>query len=204
MVLDVSGSMLGKPIIELNQGLSDFYEEIQADSTAANRLEISIITFGSSVKCLVEPSLVHNFIMPKLVPTGSTKMVDGVKEGIAKLEARKQWYKDTGQPYYRPWIILITDGEPDVDQDIIGLSSEIKASVRDKKFNFFAIGVKGANMETLQQISSEGMPAAKLDGLKFSAFFKWLSASMTTITSSTDGQMVDLPSPADWMSGFTI
>ncbi len=211
LVLDVSGSMSNptsgtEPIDELNQGLQAFYNEIKADATTANRLEVAIITFHSEVKCELEPALVENFTMPRLTTKGSTKLVDGVKEAIAKVEARKQWYKNSGQPYYRPWIIVITDGEPDSDQDVNGLAEEIRLATSDdqiqgKKFAFLAVGVQGANMNTLEKISDPKMPPQRLEGLKFSAFFKWLSASMTTVTSSKPGQLVNLPQPG-WTQGF--
>ncbi|EDN65603.1 protein containing Von Willebrand factor, type A [Beggiatoa sp. PS] len=102
-------------------------------------MEISIITFHSDVKNELEPALVDNFTMPILTTKGSTKLVDGVREAIAKVEARKQWYKETGQPYYRPWIIAITDGEPDSDQDVEGLTQEIRTAIEGKKFVFWRL-----------------------------------------------------------------
>jgi uncharacterized protein YegL len=208
LALDVSGSMSNpmggmKPIDELNDGLEDFYFDIQEDATTANRLEVAIVTFHSEVQTELEPSLVENFEMPELVPKGSTKMVDGVREAIEKVEARKKWYKDTGQPYYRPWVILITDGEPDSDQDVKGLAKEIHDATKAKKFAFLAVGVEGANMKILREVSNPDMPPQQLQGLKFSAFFKWLSASMSTVTSSDSGQQVNLPKADDWTQGFT-
>jgi uncharacterized protein YegL len=204
LVLDVSGSMTGEPLKELNKGLQDFHKDIQEDSTTSSRLEVSVITFGSEVETLIEPSLVENFAMPMLKINGSTRLVDGVREGIKKVEDRKEWYKETGQPYYRPWVILITDGEPDGGQDVGGLAGEIKHAMDNKKFHFFAIGVEGANMDVLKQISSDKMQPGMLQGLKFSAFFKWLSQSMGAVTSSTDGQKIDIPDPTSWMDGFQI
>ena len=59
-------------------------------------------------------------------------------------------------------------------------------------------------MSILKQIES-GIPAMKLQGTKFSSFFKWLSASMGTVVSAEEGQQVDLSAGADdWMSAFTI
>ncbi|ERM83063.1 hypothetical protein P872_06205 [Rhodonellum psychrophilum GCM71 = DSM 17998] len=204
LVLDVSGSMSGEPINQLNKGIKTFHKEILDDSTSRNRLEVCVIEFASDVNVLVEPSLVENFTMPNLITKGSTKLVDGVKEAIQKVSERKTWYKNTSQKYYRPWIILMTDGAPDSDQDVNGLASEIKQGVANKSFFFFSVGVQGANMEVLKRISSPDMEPALLEGLKFSDFFKWLSASMTTVTSSKDGDMVNMPSPASWMKGFKI
>ena len=64
LVLDTSGSMAGYPIRQLNKGLQDFYKAVEEDMTAANRLEVSIITFSTAVQCIQEPSLIHNFDMP--------------------------------------------------------------------------------------------------------------------------------------------
>ena len=204
LVLDVSGSMSGEPIQELNKGLQDFYQEIDKDNTTRQRLEVSLITFSHIVNTVQEPALVENFTMPTLSASGSTAMVTAVNHAIDKVAARKQWYKDTNQAYYRPWIILMTDGEPDSDQDVAGLAQRIKQDVAAKKYAFLPIGVEGAKMSILKQIES-GIPAMKLQGTNFSSFFKWLSASMGTVVSAEEGQQVDLSAGADdWMSAFTI
>jgi len=204
LVLDVSGSMSGDPIKELNKGLQEFYRDIQTDPTTADRLEVALIEFSDSIKTLVDPSLAVNFSMPKLTTKGTTKLVDGVREGIKVIRSRKAWYKQTGQPYYRPWIILITDGAPDVGQDVNGLAAEIRDGVSKKEFFFFAIGVQGADMNMLSTISDPSMSPGQLSGLKFSEFFIWLSASMSTVTNSKDGDKVNLPNPNNWMNGFSI
>lgn len=204
LVLDVSSSMAGAPINELNNALQDFHIDILNNPTSANRLEIAVVEFCDYVTTLIDPSLVENFQMPILTPKGTTALVDGVREGINIVRSRKQWYRGTGQPYYRPWIILITDGAPDSNQDIKGLASEIIDGFQKKEFHFFAVGVQNANMNILRAISAPSMPPASLQGLKFHEFFDWLSASMSSVTSSKDGEKIDLPSPANWMTGFTV
>jgi uncharacterized protein YegL len=204
LVLDVSGSMRGKPIDELNKGLQDFYNEIVDDVTTSQKLEVSLITFNHIVKTIQEPALVENFKMPQLSATGSTAMVSAVNEAIDKVEARKNWYKETGQTYYRPWIILMTDGEPDDDQDVDALAARIKKETEGKHFQFLPIGVEGANMAILDNIKGN-IPPMKLQGTKFSSFFKWLSASMGTIVDAKEGEQVDISKGADdWITAFTI
>lgn len=206
LVLDVSGSMRGEPIRELNNGLQDFYNEIMADETTSQRLEVSIMTFNQAVQTLQEPALIENVTIPTLTAYGSTAMCDAVNEAIDKVEARKKWYKDTNQPYYRPWIILMTDGEPDDGQDVYGLAKRIESDVKAKHYVFMSVGIEGANMKTLQTLQGSGMAPAKLKGLKFKQFFQWLSASMGTIVNHTEGEKVDLtPDPLDnWMDSYTI
>ena len=205
LVLDVSGSMFGSPIEELNRGLQDFYKEIQSDETTSQRLEVSLITFNNFVNTIQEPALVDNFKMPVLKAGGSTAMVDAVNEAIDKVESRKKWYKETGQPYYRPWIILMTDGEPDDGQDVNGLGARIRQETQEKKYVFLPIGIQNANMHTLNLIKGT-MPPQKLQDLKFLQFFKWLSASMGVIVNHAEGEKVNLtPDPENnWMDSFVI
>lgn len=122
---------------------------------------------------------------------------------IELVQDRKAWYKETNQSYYRPWIVLMTDGEPDAGQDINALASKIKSDTSAKKYVFLPIGVDGANMEVLTQLQGD-IPAMKLQDAKFGEFFKWLSASMSSITSTGNGGTIDLPDPTGWMKNFAV
>lgn len=205
LVLDVSGSMGGSPIQELNNGLQDFYNEISNDPTTSQRLEVALVTFCHVVSTIQSPALVENFTMPKLIASGSTATVTAVRDAIDLVAARKAWYKTTNQTYYRPWIILMTDGEPDSDQDVDGLAQQIKQDTANKSYMFLPIGVgEGANMSILSKMQ-ENIPPMKLKGTKFSSFFKWLSASMGTVVNGSEGQQVNLSAGADnWMESFQI
>lgn len=199
LVLDVSGSMAGSPIDQLNQGLKDFQKELQNDFIAAQRIEVAIVTFGSTVDTVVQPKLSADFEMPTLKTSGSTKLVDGVRMAINVAEERKNWYKSTGQTYYRPWVMLITDGEPDSDQDVVGLSSEIRNKVDNKGFSFYAVGVEGYNHSKLSQICHPSAPPLPLKGLAFNELFKWLSASISLVSKSVEGQLLQLPPAGGWV-----
>ena len=206
LLLDASHSMEGKKLKSLQKGIETFHEEIAGDPTTQNRLEVAIIAYGSNIEVLQQPALVDNFEMPKLQLMGSTSMGQAIDEAIELVEARKSWYKATGQPYYRPWIINMTDGEPTDIPNIQSKGDEIRKQVEDKNFFFFNVGVSGASMNTLEKLSSQQMPPAKLEGLRFAEFFQWLSASIQIVAASSDAQTdsVNLPSPSNWMEGFKI
>ena len=188
----------------LVEGLQSFYTDIENDETTSQRLELAVVTFGDSVNVIQSPSLISDIQLPELMADGDTALVDAVDEAIDIVNNRKKWYKSTGQPYYRPWIILITDGEPNEGQDVSALASKIKKDTSEKKYVFLPIGVDNANMQVLQSIQGQ-IPAMKLKGTKFGSFFKWLSASMGTVVSSEEGSAVDLSEgAASWMDSFTI
>lgn len=198
LVLDVSGSMAGEAIKQLNKGLQDFYKAVKEDYVASQRLETAIVTFGNEVIQIQAPALVDNFKMPTLEANGSTPLVDAVRMAIKQTQSRKEWYKNTGQPYFRPWIVLITDGAPDTDQDMRGLSVEVQHGVNNKNFLFYAIGVQGYDHSKLASICPPNMPPLPLAGLHFSEFFKWLSASIGMVTQSKEGDKIQLPPVDGW------
>ena len=203
LILDTSGSMAGEPLKELLNGISSFKEQVQNDPTANSRLELGISTFNSRVEDIQDFVSMDQMEIPVLEATGTTKMVDGVREGIKSINDRKAWYKNNGLSHYRPFAILITDGWPDNDQDIEALSQEIREGVDNKHFRFWAFGVEGADMDVLKKISHPEFPPQKLKGLEFVKFFKWLSNSMSVISNSRPDEKVDL-TPAKEENPFLL
>ncbi|MEO8821748.1 MAG: VWA domain-containing protein [Ginsengibacter sp.] len=176
LALDVSSSMEGTPIIELNNALQEFYNSINQDDEAAEKLEICLITFGSNAKCIQEPAKVDDFKMPPLVANGTTKLVDGINLAIKQVELRKEYYKKYSPQYSRPMILVFTDGEPDADQDMIGLATQIRNDMFSKKYTFHVLGTTGYNHSKVLEFCPKELVYSI--GTNYSRFFKWLSSSM--------------------------
>jgi uncharacterized protein YegL len=194
LLLDTSGSMEGRPMEQLNEGIRTFKEELMADSLAAKRVEVSILTFGPP-RSLGPFQTAETFTPPHLATTGDTPMGAAILQGIAMIEDRKTTYQDHGIPYNRPWVFLITDGAP--TDDVTLASRMLREGVERKKFAFFAVGVEGADMATLSRISPR--QPQKLQGLKFRELFQWLSNSLGTASrSSPDTERLALPPPSGW------
>ena len=65
LLLDVSVSMSGQPIAELNAGLTTFKDELAADALAMKRVEVGIVTFGP-VKIEMPFTGAESFLPPSL------------------------------------------------------------------------------------------------------------------------------------------
>lgn len=192
LLVDVSSSMAGDPIEELNKGLKMFQTQIQNDPVASARLETCIITFGSEINTIRDFSLFEGTAIPDLVASGCTLMFEGIREGISRLVSRKEWFRSQGLQYYRPYVILITDGSPyGGDTNVVQMAKEIADGVEKRAFNFLAIGVEGVNKTTLSKLS----PSGKIFMLKehnFVQLFEWLSSSIKIITNSKPGETVSI------------
>ena len=193
LLLDTSGSMAGTPISELNAGLVTFKDELAADSLAVKRVEVAVITFGP-VRVESGFHTAPNFFPPHLQASGDTPMGAAIQQGLDMVRQRKEEYRANGISFYRPWVFLITDGAPtDQWQSAAAMVREGETS---KSFAFFAVGVQGADMATLKQISIR--EPLKLQGLRFRDLFQWLSNSMKSVSRSTPGSMVPIAPPSGW------
>ena len=134
---------------------------------------------------------IQNFIAPHLSTTGDTPMGSAVERAIEMLRERKDIYKSNGISYYRPWIFLMTDGSP--TNSITRASQLVREGEASKSFMLFAVGVEGADFNTLKSLSVR--EPLKLKGLQFRELFQWLSASLSSVSKSKPGDDVALPNP---------
>lgn len=163
LLLDISGSMDGSKLKQLNDGLRSFKDDIcgtddhPGDELAKKRVDLAMVTFSSDVKVIQDFTNMDAFEPPTLQAGGTTAMGEGIRKAIELIERRKSEYKAQGTDYYRPWILLITDGEPtDIEPGQSDWNAVVQL-VRDgeaaKKFVFFSVGVEPANLDILKQIA---------------------------------------------------
>ena len=208
LVLDTSGSMNADNAIgQLNQGLQTFKSQIMNDETARDRLEIAIVSFNSEIKVELQPSLISEIEMPTLKASGHTQLVRAIEEAQQVIKDRKDYYKSKGLTYYRPWIVVMTDGDPyPANQDIDGIAQKIQEDADAKKYVFFMIGVGNeVHDDVLSKLTTSQFPAMRMDAVNFAEFFQWLSASATVVVNSDDltDSNVSIPQPT-WAQGFVI
>lgn len=195
LLCDTSGSMSGAPINALNTGLADFREDVYKDEQASLRVEVALVTFGP-VRLTQEFVTIDNFVPPQLKADGVTPMGEAIEYALDLLEERKETYKNNGVQYYRPWVFLITDGAP--TDSWYNAAQQMRQAEMQRRLVFFAVGVEGADMNTLRQIAPPERPPVLLNGLDFRSMFQWLSTSMKRVSSSqVGGTMITLP-PVGW------
>ncbi len=197
LILDISGSMSGEPIKALQEGITLYRDELAADPLARKRVEVAIVTFGGSVDVVQNFATAENFTPPALAARGDTPMGEAVVTALKLLEDRKAEYRQNGIGYYRPWVFLITDGGPTdaTSQFWADAKAKILEGKEKKSFTFYAVGVVGADMDRLKELSPVPEPLT-LQGLRFRDLFRWLSSSQGDVAKSQLGDKVQLQNPA--------
>ena len=102
LILDISGSMQGEPIKQLQDGVTIYRDSLYADDLAKKRVEVAIVTFGGSVNVVQTFTTADNFTAPALAASGDTPMGEAVVTALKLLAERKTEYKNAGIQYYRP------------------------------------------------------------------------------------------------------
>ncbi len=197
LLVDTSGSMAGGPIEALNEGLKTFQETVMQDEQASLRVDVAVVGFGP-VELIQDFVTIDQLMPPHLEANGLTPMGEAINFALDLLESRKVTYRNNGIQYYRPWVFLITDGAPNPGSPWPQAAQRVRDAEQQRKLSFFAVGVQGADMNTLSQIAPPMRPPLMLNGLDFRSMFLWLSDSMVRVSSSTvGGDMVALP-PVGW------
>ena len=197
VVLDTSFSMYGDEIKELNRGIQTLVPTLQQNKTSAASVELGVITAGGVVKeQLTMRSVMSLDYSPNFSASGNTPLGEAIELALARLDARKAKYKQSGTAYFQPWLIIISDGAPTDTEVWSRASQKVVQLAKQKKLVPLVVGVKGADMKTLSRCSNR--PALHLDGLRFQDMFQWISASMIRVSASAaNGGFATLP-PITW------
>ena len=195
LLLDTSGSMSGARIAALNEGLRAFEADIREDALAQRRVEVAVVTFGNGgVQTIQEFVTAGQFTAPTLSAHNGTPMGEGINRALDLVRDRKAAYRENGISYYRPWVFMITDGAPTDSWE--EAARRVREAEEANGLAFFAVGVEGANMDTLDKIAVR--TPMKLKGLQFVELFVWLSQSQRRVSASRPGDQTALPSVEGW------
>ena len=206
LVLDASYSMStntpsGKTRIKLlNEGLKALEDALKADQTALTRVQISIVIVGgpnSTAEMLMDWTDANHFSAFNLKEGGNTPLAEGLELGLDLIENAKANLKTNGISYTRPWMFVMSDGEPTSNiKDWERVSKACKEAIKDKKVMIFPIAVDSSSDGKLNDISDK--PCLKMEVTKFNEFFVWLSDSLSAVTRSRPGESVELPETDPW------
>ena len=212
LLIDTSASMQGDAIDEVNAGLRQFEQDLKADPLASLRVDVAVLAFGGGVQAMdvrggtshgVAPDAATAFVTadafaaPTLLASGDTPMGSAVRTGLHLLRQRKDLYKQAGIGYYRPWLILVSDGQPtDADWEMAAADAAWEES--QNGVIVFPIAVDQADTATLGRFSGSRAPLRLMSISQFGELFRWLSGSLSAVANSRPGEQVGLPPVTGW------
>ena len=147
-------------------------------------------------------------VLPKLEADGETPLADAVSLALENLERRKQRYEENGISYYRPWLLIIGDGdESRPSKQLDEMAQTLKEESDKKSLNVMCIMVGDEAMArresgSLLRLAPDG-EVRYLKDLKFREFFAWLSRSIQKTSQSMSGEEIYYEPTGDWAEILT-
>ena len=187
LCLDVSGSMFGRPMEELNAGVAQYLEEVRKDDLTLCSAETALVTFGDTAQRIADFDTADHLQAPTLEVDGMTNMGAGLTLALDLLEQRKKEYQSAGVDYYQPILVVMSDGAPNGDPRVLDAAvARIRDLLDRRRLTVVAVGIgPEADMEMLGRLSKR--QAVRLSGLQFREFFVWLSRSVASVSASLPG-----------------
>ncbi len=198
VILDGSSSMVeGGAIDALNEGLRLLEADLKADDVARQRVRILVLRIGApnDVEVVTDWVDAIEFEAPEIEANGTTPLGQGVRRALEEIEMEKERYRDNGIAYNRPWLFILTDGEP-TDFGWDQAADECRAAEEAGHVSVFCVGVGAANLDKLGRFSPRR--PLQLKGLAFREFFLWLSRSARVGSQAAPSDAIQMAAPSDW------
>lgn len=193
LLLDVSGSMAGEPISNLNKAIRRFKEQVCKDEIARKRVDVAVVTFATQVHVVTDFVPIEKLPDIKLVAEGTTMMAEGIDVAIDMVKKRNSFYQQIGIPFFKPWIFMITDGLPNSSRVAMQQAAQRiekeENSGSNGKLKFWVLGISDYDSTEMFKLTKR---VVELRNHDFTGIFDWLSDSMTAISQSTVGETVPL------------
>ncbi len=196
IALDTSGSMRGEPIHSVNVGMQAMLASLRQNPFALESVHLSVITFDGKVTEILPMTALENVVLPEIVcpESGPTFLGEALHFICDKAAQEIKRNTDESKGDWRPLLFIMTDGKP---SDTLAFNESIP---RVKNANFASIIACAAGPKSvpdqLKALTETVVSLDTMDSHSFSSFFQWVSAAVSSGTTSVGvNTPVDLPPP---------
>ena len=194
LLLDVSGSMHGAKVQNLNEAVKNMLETFRDTENGETEIHVAVITFGAEVKLHQALAITGDIKWHDLTASGGTPLGTALKMAKAMIEDKNV----VPSRAYRPTVVLVSDGRPGDSwkqplDDFIGKG-------RSSKCDRMAMAIGADADEDVLGKFIEGTknPLFYAENAKqLRDFFKFVTMSVTIRTQSQNPDVVPEPSGID-------
>lgn len=185
LLIDTSGSMRGESIHAVNVGIQAMLSALRQDPYALESVHISIITYDNNAREFIPLTPLEDFQFTDIVvPNAGGTFTGAALECLIQAVDRDVKRADGDQKGdWRPLVFLMTDGSP---SDAYAYDEAV-AEIKKRAFGSIiacAVGPK-AKHEHLKKLTHQVVALETLDSTAFAGFFKWVSASVASGSTSS-------------------
>lgn len=176
-LLDVSESMIGEPIAEVERGVHSLLKDLLANPYALETAHIGVIAFAGKARTLAPLTELIEFQAPKLPIGGGTDLGAGIDLLTRELDRSVQKTTREKKGDWRPIVFLFTDGAPTSDSS--AAVRKWREKYADRCSLISVVFGENADVELLRSLGGEVYRLDDLSPESIREFFKWVSASVS-------------------------
>jgi uncharacterized protein YegL len=202
IAFDLSGSMIGEGVREIEAAYATFRDEFQKDRLAQNMVETAVVGFRTGVEVLQDFVAPHQLQPENFHADGMTELGGAILTTLAMIEGRKQYYKANDIDWRTGMALFVTDGMPTSGPEVLEKAAkairaaENATNERDRVI-CFAVVVSNAKVEVLRELFVR--QAIRLGDLDLRTLFAWFARSLRSVSASRVGDTIKLPPlPNGW------
>lgn len=188
-LVDVSESMVGTPIEQVQDGMRTIIQSLRVNPYALETVFVSIIAFAGKAKVLSPLTELYKFYPPTFPIGGGTSLGAALEALMNDLDTSIQKTTLEQKGDWKPVIFLFTDGNP-TDSYQSAFRRWNEKYRRHCSLVAVSLG-DNVNVPTLAQITNDILLLKDTDPESFSKFFKWVTASIKTTSMSVSEQNTD-------------
>lgn len=183
-LIDISESMVGEPIQQVEEGLSTIIQALKTDPVAMETVYVSIIVFAGEAKTLIPLQEIINFYPPKFPIGSGTSLSKGL--GHLMYELRRNIIKTTPEQKgdWKPIVFLFTDGVP-TDETHNAINEWKQNWQRSSNMVAVSFGDE-TDSKLLGELTENVLLFKNTNASSYKEFFKWVTASIKTSSVSVE------------------
>ncbi|MDR2626812.1 MAG: VWA domain-containing protein [Dysgonamonadaceae bacterium] len=186
-LIDVSESMAGDPIEQVQDGIATIIRELRSDPYALETVWVSVIAFAGQPKTLAPLQEIISFYPPRFPIGSGTSLSKGL--GHLMFELRKNFVRTTYEQKgdWKPIVFLFTDGVPtDSESDLRAAMTEWKKNWKPTA-NLVAVSFgDGTDNSILGELTENVLAFNNADANAYKTFFRWVTDSIKTSSLSVE------------------
>ena len=181
-LVDVSESMVGEPIEQVQNGMRTIIQELRVDPYALETVCLSIITYNSKAEQILPLTEVYKLQVPELVAKGRSAMGEALLLLSERIDNEVVKTTPEQKGDWKPLLFLLSDG---------GYSGPIAKPIEEFKKRKFAVVVACAagdksHIDVLRRITNNVIKISTTETQNILAYFKWISSSISTTSTKIE------------------
>ncbi|MDX8376576.1 MAG: TerY-C metal binding domain-containing protein [Mariprofundales bacterium] len=201
-VLDVSESMVGVPLQQMENGIEKIVTTLRQDPHSLETVYISLIAFAGQAKAITPLIDLISFYPPKMPIGGGTSLGTALDVLMQEIDSKvvKTTMEERGD--WEPIVFLITDGKPtDKPQKAVNRWKEKYAS--HAAMVAITLG-KNADIQILKQLTDNVLTLEGSSDEDFRKFIEWVSASVKAQSQQVESNSTGISLAKAKDAGLTV